>query len=276
MSRKDGYGEIYFTFFDKYLNKDLSKSEKRIIEIIMRYSWFCKKSGIRKYAIIPERKIFKVQKINDVINKLVEAKVIFYNKEYNLFSINANVDQWTIPNILDNNYFEQKHSSLKRLNLHETPEDVNIHKKALSIKTKEDVIKNDTIKDNIIKVGLENKNIEIYKNFAINIEKYCIDIEAKLQAISDVSKKIEIGELEQNPERIHIIIKKYYNQIMKQKRVAISKIPIGYDSFLMLLDIKQNSLKLSRNDAIKEIIQQKEIPVDSIKIYLEYEKSLNQ
>jgi len=131
------------SILEELLIRNFSKNQIKVILLILRVSWACQS----KIAIIPQyTKYFKACGINKsnikvALKTLISNKVIFWNRETNLFEFNKHFNEWSIPypNISDKKLIQDLiHINLK-----------SFQNKNKVLKTRTELLKN------------ENKVIEI-------------------------------------------------------------------------------------------------------------------
>lgn len=93
----NGHLRLANELLEELITRDFSKRQLNIIFFILRLSWACGK----KYAIIPNLKDFEVcgirrQHITKELEILQKTRVIYWNREVNLFALNKYYEYWTI------------------------------------------------------------------------------------------------------------------------------------------------------------------------------------
>jgi len=96
---ENGFLGIARDIQNELILRDFSLRQRQIIDLILRLSWGCQK----KYAVISTyTKYFtqilgiKKQNIRKELDQLVKNKVIFWDKNLNVFIFNKDYDQWCI------------------------------------------------------------------------------------------------------------------------------------------------------------------------------------
>jgi len=94
----DSHLRLAVAIQDELITGDFTKRQYKAINLILRASWACGK----KYAIIPKYTryfcacgIYK-QDIKKTLETLVKNKVIFWDKDTNVFEFNKNFEEWRI------------------------------------------------------------------------------------------------------------------------------------------------------------------------------------
>ena len=112
----DAHLRISHAISEELMMRDFTKRQRSILDFILRLSWGCGK----KQAIIPKMQDFEIcgvarTKIKDELNYLVNARVIEWEKEMNLFSFSKNYDTWKISIVP--NYNKERLTELVHINL---------------------------------------------------------------------------------------------------------------------------------------------------------------
>lgn len=122
----DSHLRLANSILDELILRDFSKRQINIIYFILRLSWSCGK----KHAVIPKyTKYFQLcginnQNITNELNNLTINKVIYWDKDTNIFKINKDFDKWLIPYSKSTNIPEYK--NLVKLNLKNSQNESNI------------------------------------------------------------------------------------------------------------------------------------------------------
>lgn len=98
---ENGHLRLANELLEELITRDFSKRQLKIILLILRLSWACNK----KYAVIPNLKDFEAcgiikNNIKKELEILEKARVIYWNKEANLFAINKYYEYWTISLVI--------------------------------------------------------------------------------------------------------------------------------------------------------------------------------
>lgn len=113
---ENGFVKLANEIWNEIIRRDFSKRQKDIILFIWRLSYGCQK----KTALIPKLKDFELcgigqQNIRKELDYLTGCKVIFWEKEENVFSVNKDYEQWQISPV--RGWDEEKFKELISKNL---------------------------------------------------------------------------------------------------------------------------------------------------------------
>lgn len=112
----DAHIRIAHSITEAIMMRDFSKRQRSILDLILRLSWGCGK----KTAIIPRQKDFQVvgiaeSKVRSELEWLVDAEVIEWNKDMNIFSFKKDFDKWAVS--LVPRYNRKRFDELLHINL---------------------------------------------------------------------------------------------------------------------------------------------------------------
>lgn len=121
----NGFVKIANELFNEFMRHDFSKRQRNILDLILRLSFGVNK----KTAHIPKQSYFSAvgidkSDIKKELKYLVNTRVIFWDEEDMIFSLNKDYDQWKISpsKKFDDDLFKQLiHINLSNSNVGKTP-----------------------------------------------------------------------------------------------------------------------------------------------------------
>lgn len=126
---ENGFVKLANEIWNEIIRRDFSKRQKDIILFIWRLSYGCQK----KTAIIPKLKDFELcgigyQNIRKELDYLVSCRVISWDTEDNLFTVNKDYEQWQISPV--RGWDEEKFKELISKNLGKKTKETSQNKKS--------------------------------------------------------------------------------------------------------------------------------------------------
>lgn len=119
---------------EQLMTRDLTKNQRCIIDLVLRLSWDCNK----KFAVIPSKKDFEIvgvhaNYVSEDLAYLQNNKVLIVIQDMNIYALNKDYEQWTIP--YKKKYVDDKFKKLLSINLKATQQNNELINKILSEST---------------------------------------------------------------------------------------------------------------------------------------------